>query len=126
VTETPENEPVIVAEGETIALRPAWSSTVVIASHGTVSDEKRTEILVAFGRDRLHAVFVENADAIADLPPDPVLRNRLTVLADSMDTEAELLEPSHIGPAGIVEHTEARVRREYAAKIRAVLESGQS
>jgi hypothetical protein len=125
-TPAPEKQPVIVPEGGAIALRPAWSSTVVVASHGAIPVETRIYTLAAFAQDGLQAVFVDNAAAIMDVPPDSLLRNRLALLADSMDTEADLLEPAHIGPAGIVEHTEARVRREHAAKIRAVLESGQS
>jgi hypothetical protein len=122
MTETPENQPVIVPEGGAVALRPAWSSTVVVASHGTISVQARIYTLAAFAQDGLQAVFVDDVTAITDLPPDPVLRERLAKLAGEMDAEAALLDPAHTGPAGIVEHTEARVRREYAAKIRTILE----
>jgi hypothetical protein len=127
MAEPNRDEPVIVPEGGAMALRPAWSSTVVIASHGTVTDTMRAHALAAFAQDGLQAVFVDHVAAIADLPSDPVLRERLTRLADEMNSEADLLEPVDTDPAGIVEHTEARVRREFAAKIRAALgEGGQS
>jgi hypothetical protein len=78
-------ELIAVPEDGAIALRPAWSATVVIAAGGIIADDMREKTLAAFAEDGLRVVFVENASALAELPPDPVLREYLGSLADSWD-----------------------------------------
>lgn len=71
-----------------VALRPALSATVVIAAPDPIGDDVRTTMTAAFAQDGLRAVFVENATAIGELPPDPALRADLKVMAARWDDQA--------------------------------------
>jgi hypothetical protein len=64
----PGTGPIAVPEGGGIALRPAFSSTVVVAVSGAIDCESRANTEAAFAADGLRVVFVENAAAIAEFP----------------------------------------------------------
>jgi hypothetical protein len=60
-----------IPEGRAAALRLPLGATVVIAANGIIAEKMRDGMRRAFAADGLSVVFVENAEAIAAIPPAP-------------------------------------------------------
>lgn len=112
-----------------LALRPALSATVVVAAGGAIDDDRKALMLAAFAQDGLRAVFVENATAIGELPPDPALRADLGAMAARWADQAA----AHNRDAGkasrsVVEtavlSAKARVYDANATEVREAIEAG--
>lgn len=90
----PAPEPAFLTEHGPLALRPALSATVVIAAREPIGEGPRTAMTAAFAQDGLRVVFAENADAIAELPPDPAVRKEAGELRAALASLTDRAEAS--------------------------------